>query len=191
VDCSDEDKSSGTGKNTGCRFNGECHYCHKKGHKKEDCRKLKADKLKSKGNRQRQREQAKTAIDEINEDDKWVDESIAELGFVGKDPASKQVTFKNVELNQAETAMMCTIDGAKYPSFTEDTMFGNSGTSCHILKSDNSMYEVEQIHESIGGIGSDAKATKKGKLRSLIKQAGGTSTIKVLQVKYCAIANKN
>jgi hypothetical protein len=91
-----------------------------------------------------------------------VDESIAELGFVGKDPASKQVTFKDVELDQAETAMMCTIDGVKYPSFTEDTMFGNSGASCHIVNSDSGMYQVERIHESIGGIGSDVKATKKG-----------------------------
>ena len=185
-DCSERDKpSSGTGNKTENRFNGECHYCHKKGHKKEDCRKMKAD------NAKKQKEQAKTAIDEIDEDDKSVDESIAELGFVGKDPASKKVTFKNVEMDQAETAMVCTIDGAKYPSFTEDTMFGDSGASCHIVNSDNSMYEVEHIHESIGGIGSDVKATKKGKLRSLIKQADGTSTVKVLQVKYCARANEN
>jgi hypothetical protein len=70
-------------------------------------------------------------------------------------------------------------------------MFGDSGASCHIVNSDNSMYQVERIHESIGGIGSDVKATKKGKLQSLIKQADGTSTIKVLQVKYCARANEN
>jgi len=87
--------------------------------------------------------------------------------------------------------MMCTIDGAKYPSFTEDTMFGDSGASCHIVNCDNGMYQVEKIHESIGGIGSDVKATKKGKLRSLIKQADGTSTVKVFHVKYCERANKN
>ena len=35
------------------------------------------------------------------------------------------------------------------------------------------------------------KATKKGKLRSLIKQADGTSTVKVLHVRYCERANEN
>ena len=133
ANCSDKDKFSGSGNNTGYRFNGECHYCHKKGHKKEDCRKLKAD------NAKKQKEQAKTAIDEIDEDEdnkSAENESISELAFVGKDPALKQVTFKDVELDQAETAMMCTIDGAKYPSFTEDTMFGDSGASCHIVRED-------------------------------------------------------
>ena len=66
--------------------------------------------------------------------------------------------------------MMCTIDSAKYPPFTDDTMFGNSGTSCHIRKSDKDMYDIEAINESIGSIGNDVRSTKKGKLQSLIKQ---------------------
>ena len=74
---------------------------------------------------------------------------------------------------------MCTIDGAKYPSFTDDTMFGDSGASCPIRNSDEGMHDIEAINESIGGIGNDVRATKKEKLRSLIKQANGRSTIKV------------
>ncbi|KAL7503941.1 hypothetical protein ACHAXN_004126 [Cyclotella atomus] len=133
-----------------------------------------------KGIRKRTAIKAKTAINEIDEDNKLVDESIAKLGFVGKDPASKQVTFKNVELDQVETAMLCTIDGAKYLSFTMDTMFGDSGASCHIVNSDNGMDQVEQIHESIGSIGSDVKATKKGKLQSL-----SSKPMERVLSKYC------
>ena len=66
ADCSDKDKSSGTGNNTKKRFGGECYYCHKTGHRKQDCRKLIAD------NAKKQKEQGKAAIDEIDEDDKSV-----------------------------------------------------------------------------------------------------------------------
>ena len=168
--------SSSTGNTNEKKFDGECYYCHKKGHRKADCRKLKAD------NAKKQKEEAKKAIDEIDEDEESV-ESIHELGFVG---VEKEVTF-----DSSEAALMCTIDGTKYPSFTNNTMFGDSGTSYHIRNSDEGMYDVEIIDQTISGIGNGVKAKKKGKLRCLIKQVDGTSTSKVLSVKYCENANEN
>ena len=94
-------------------------------------------------------------------------------------------------MDQDKTAIICTIDGAKYPSFTDDTMFGNSSASCHIRNSDKGTYEIEAINESIVGIVNDVRATKKGKLQILIKQADGTSTIKVSLVKFCVRAKEN
>jgi hypothetical protein len=47
-------------------------------------------------------------------------------------------------------------------------MFGDTGASCTIVTNDKFMYDVVAINERIGGIGSDVKATKKGKMRGLI-----------------------
>lgn len=175
ADCSERNKSSGAGNSSeNKKFDGECYYCGKKGHRKSECRKLVAD------NAKKQKEQGKTAIEEVDEDDKSV-ESSAELGFVAR----------GIELVKDDAAMFCTIDGEKHPSFTDDTMFGDTGASCTIVTNDKFMYDVVAINERIGGIGSDVKATKKGKMRGLIKQADGTKTVKDLFVKYCERAKEN
>ena len=70
-------------------------------------------------------------------------------------------------------------------------MFGDTGASCHLRNTRKGMCDVTAIDEQIGGIGSNIRATFKGKLRCEIEQADGTSTEKVLAVKYCKDAQEN
>eukprot|EP01083_Nonionella_stella_P004795 13981_1 len=95
-------------------------------------------------------------------------------------------------LSGNERGMKCTIDGTVYPSFTENTWFGDSGASCHIDYEDEDMFDVVYIDEVVGGIGDQLlRATKKGKKRVKIQQADGSSMEKVLNpVKYCAKAKE-
>ncbi len=53
------------------------------------------------------------------------------------------------------------------------------------------MYNIEDINEEIGGVRSNIRATKEGKLRCLTVQANGSSTKKVLDpIKYSKQACK-
>ena len=52
---------------------------------------------------------------------------------------------------QDETALVCRIDGKTLPSFTDDTMIGDSGTSCHLLKSDEGMERGCRSNRRNGG----------------------------------------
>ena len=90
-----------------------CNWCGKYGQTAQNCR-----------NKQ-QRERGNAAIDEedyvkeMDEDCQSDNESVAEVGFVAKEV-------------EHERGLACLVDGISYPSFTEDTMFGDSDSSCHI-----------------------------------------------------------
>ncbi len=84
-----------------------------------------------------------------------------------------------------EQALKCMIGGNQYPSFASKTTFGDSACSCMLTNTMEGMYNIKDINEEIGGVGSNIKATKKGKLRCLAVQADGSSTEKALDpVKY-------
>ena len=86
-----------------------------------------------------------------------------------------------------ETALMCLVDGKKYPSFTSRTSYGDTGASTHMRMSLDGMYDLEDIQDEIGGVGSAIKATRKGKFKGYILQADGTKTYRELDcVKYSA-----
>ena len=182
------------------RIKGNCHYCGKYGHKKADCRKRKKDLAND-------AEKANAATDgAAGESDD--DESIAELGLtavdrlaeVRFDPLVEVITMTDhhdeqpndvAEQNKRtskianEQALKCTIDGTQYPSFTKKSMYGDTACSCTITNTLEGMYDIEDIYEQIGGVGSNIVATKKGKLKCRAVQANGSSTNKVLDpVKY-------
>ena len=70
-------------------------------------------------------------IDEVGEDYQSDNESVAEVGFVA-----------TVTEDKDGTALACVIDGVSYQSFTEDTMFGDSGSSCHIRNTMEGMFDM-------------------------------------------------
>ena len=94
-------------------------------------------------------------IDETDEDYQSDNESVAEVGFVA-----------TVTEDKDETALACVIDGVSYQSFTEDTMFGDSGSSCPIRNTMEDMFDIETTNEQIGGVGNNIRATGKGKLKA-------------------------
>ena len=57
-------------------FKGKCWYCEKKSHLASNCKKLKADMMKK-----RNAEQAKVAINEVNNSDTESFTSLSKLGF--------------------------------------------------------------------------------------------------------------
>jgi hypothetical protein len=73
------------------------------------------------------------------------------------------------------------IDGVEYPSFTDNTWIGDTGSSCHIVNDDTGLYDITPISEVVGGIGGQSiRATKMGRLNVVIKQADGTQVKRVL-----------
>ena len=48
-----------------------------------------------------------------------------------------------------ENSMFCTVDGEKYPSFTEHTWMGDTVSSCHITNQSTFMYDMESIGEPV------------------------------------------
>ena len=81
--------------------------------------------------------------------------------------------------------MACVVDGVSYPPFTEDTIFGDSGSSCHIRNTMEGMFDIENIDEQIGDVGNNIRVTRKGKLKAEVVQADGSKTTKTLSpVKY-------
>eukprot|EP00956_Cyclotella_meneghiniana_P039716 scaffold177807_cov69-Cyclotella_meneghiniana.AAC.1 len=183
VDCkhSQNNDSAGYDKDRGNR--GQCYYCGKFGHQKADCRQRKADiEKKDKENA------AKLAAGEaLDDSESESEESMTELGFVTH-RSNKMTTAptKKFQTFQGEKVMKCTIQGTPYP-------YGDSGASCHITNDDTDMYDVQDIHELIGGIGPDAiVATKMGKKKCVIKQANGSTTEKILYpCKYSKDASDN
>ncbi len=45
--------------------------------------------------------------------------------------------------------MKCTIDGWKYPTFTKNTIVGDSATPCHLFGDDNCMEDVILINKKV------------------------------------------
>ena len=84
-----------------------------------------------------------------------------------------------------KNTMFCTVDGEKYPSFTEHTWIGDAGSSCHITNQSTSVYDVESINEHVQDICGGMQATKKGKLCCNRKQVDGSMTEKVLSPMNC------
>ena len=119
-------------------------------------------------------------IDETGEYYQSNNESVAEVGFV-------------VTKGKDETALACVIDDVSYPSFTEDTMFGDSGSSCHIRNyTMECMFHIETMNEQIGHVGNNIRATRKGKLKAEVVQADGSKTTKILSpAKYSKDAKEN
>ena len=139
-------------------------------HKEAECRKKKKDQAK-------RQEKAKLAIgdhgsnieDYISEDESYT----CELGLatINKPEVGSNKGIKNkVEVNQPadETALMCLVDGKRYPSFTSKTSYGDTGASTHMRMSLDGMYDLEDIQEDILGVGAGIKATRKGKFRGLL-----------------------
>mmetsp|Transcript_11032 Transcript_11032/g.16140 ORF Transcript_11032/g.16140 Transcript_11032/m.16140 type:complete len:268 (+) Transcript_11032:5907-6710(+) len=147
-------------------FNGKCNYCRKYRHKAEDCRSKKQDQEERKG------EKSKAAVEEES------DESVCKLSFMIRTQNEKAVYSD-------KKGMYCKINGTSYLSFTEDTAYGDSRSSCHLHTSDEGMYNIKEIDKIIDGIGTNIQATKKVKMQVLVKQVDGLNTIWVLQVKYC------
>ena len=118
---------------------------------------------------------------------------MTELGFVTHRSVMTNAPTKKFQTFQGEKVMKCTIQGTTYPSFTENTWYGDSGASCHITNDNTDMYDVNDIHELIGGIGPEAiVATKMGKKKCVIKQADGSTTEKILYpCKYSKDASDN
>ena len=92
---------------------------------------------------------------------------------------------------QKDWAESCTIDGDRYPSFTNMTMYGDSCASCHLDNNDAGMTDVEDIYERIGGIGGSILATKKGRKSYKFVQVDGSSVVREFYpVKYGKDATK-
>ena len=74
-------------------------------------------------NRQKERRNVaikeENCVEETDKDYQSDNESVAEIGVVAKEV-------------KGEKGLACVVDGVRYPSFTEATMFGDSGSSCHI-----------------------------------------------------------
>jgi hypothetical protein len=95
-------------------------------------------------------------------------------------------TLASAGPKRARRDKSCVIGDVRYPAFTHTTTVGDSGASCHLCTNNTGMYDVEEIQERIGGIeGTAIFATLKGKLGCTVKQADGTTTPIVLDVKYC------
>ena len=62
------------------------------------------------------------------------------------------------------TALVCVVVGVNYPSFMNNAMFGDSGSSCHIRNTLEGMFDTKAINEQIEGAGNDIPATRKGEL---------------------------
>ena len=93
---------------------------------------------------------------------------------------------------EPEKGLACVVDGISYPSLTDDTMFGDSGSSCHIRNTTEGMFDVEDINNQIGGVGNNIHATRKGKLKVEVVQADGSSSTRILNpVKYSKDAQEN
>lgn len=165
---------------------GQCYYCGKFGHQKADCRQRKRD-IEQKDKENAAKFAAGEAQDDSESESESEEESMTELGFTAHRATKKFQTF------QSEKALKCTIQGTPYPSFTENTWYGDSGASCHITNDDTDMYDVKNINELIGGIGPDAiVATKMGKKKCVIKQANGSTIEKILYpCKYSKDASDN
>ena len=81
---------------------------------------------------------------------------------------------------ESETALVC-IDGRHYPAFKGNTMIADSGCSCHLVRNGECLEELQDITESISGIGEGQMlATKKGKMRCAFRRANGSSVYRTL-----------
>ena len=97
-------------------------------------------------------------VEETDEDYQSDNESVAEVGFVAKEV-------------EDEKGLACVVDGESYPSFTEATMFGDSGSSCNIRNTTEGMFDIENINEQIGCVGNNTLASRKDKLEAEVVQA--------------------
>ena len=57
----------------------------------------------------------------------------------------------------------CTIDGLHYPASTENTMYGDTASLCHLTDDDIDMYNVVRNNDKVSGICGAIFATKEGK----------------------------
>ena len=104
----------------------------------------------------------------------------------------KKVRFNDNLEYVTNKAMICTINGRTYPTFTKNTWIRDSGAMCHFTNNNSSMYDVVHIAETISGVSGEVQATKIGKIQALIKQVDGTSTqVTLYPIKYCPKAVEN
>ena len=81
---------------------------------------------------------------------------------------------------ESETALVC-IDGRHHPAFKGDTMIADSGCSCHLVRNGECLEELQDIKESISGIGEGQMlATKKGKMCCAFRRADGITVYRTL-----------
>ena len=146
-----------------------CNWCRRHGHTAQGC-KSKQQRERFLGSQKERGNAATKEEDYIEETDKYYqsdNENVAKVGFVAKEVKD-------------ETSMACVIDGVIYPSFTEDTMFGDSGCSCRIRNTMEDMFDTENINEQIGGVGNNMRTTRKGKLKTEVVQADGSKSTRIL-----------
>ena len=112
-----------------------CNWCQRHGHTAQQCEsKHQPERFlnnqKERGNAAIEEE---NYIDEAEEDYQSNNENVAEVGFV---------TTKDRD----EIALACTVDVVSYPPFTEDTMFGDNGSSCYIRNTTEGIFDIETIN---------------------------------------------
>jgi hypothetical protein len=73
-----------------------------------------------------------------------------------------------------EICMKCTMDGMIFPSFTKHSIIGDSACSCHRVTDDTEMEDVESINGKVDGITGHLRATKKGSMVFVFRQADDT-----------------
>ena len=78
------------------------------------------------------------------------------------------------------------IDGVHHPAFTENTIYGDTASSCHLTDADRSdMFDVVVMYGKVNGIGGAVIASKKGKKRYRFICCDGSSVERVLDpVKF-------
>lgn len=169
---SQRNQQSRTTAETISRHDRRCLNCGKVGHSTWECRSEKAQRA-------------------IEDDDNSYEPDYC-LSANTKSTTTKKVTFDDHVQYIKEKALVCTINGRTYPSFTKNTWIGDSGASCHITNNDSKMYDVKNIDETVSGVSGGIQATKIGKVNVQVKQVNGATVNTTLsQVKYCPEATEN
>ena len=109
-----------------------------------------------------------------------------EESFVGDDFGTIGAE-SDVALSEKPKGILKNGDGAteKRELFTANTWVADSGASCHMTNDDSDMFDVSAIDEHITiGDGKRLKATRKGKIRRMVRQKDGTTLKVTLEVKY-------
>ena len=106
-------------------------------------------------------------------------------GYTGQYPQQSDMDEDNPRRSFHQRQKHCMIDGNRYPAFTDNTMYGDTASSCHLTNDDTDMYDVVLINDNVSGIGGAVTATKKGKKRYIFVNEDGSSVERVLDpVKF-------
>ena len=103
------------------------------------------------------------------------DTNFEKNGIFGQEGQTKYETAYN----------MCENIGS-WEKSTQDTFVGDTGTSCHIVNSENGLFDTSPIDEGVNTMSGRMKATMKGKMIVELQQADGKTVERMLEnVKVC------